>query len=144
VLIDVLFQIHQLQKIKRYEIICWNDQKVNERDLNNSVFLLVNYQKRGLEVPIIKHFEEGYRVIVCQAGFVENLDFFEFAMTVLRVWPRVIEVSEKESDIFLYTFKYGGKNCRKRELDKQWHWKRPYAQLQTRLQFTFNRAEYEI
>jgi len=116
VLIDVLFQIHQLQKIKRYEIICWNDQKVNERDLNNSVFLLVNYQKRGLEVPIIKHFEEGYRVIVCQAGFVENLDFFEFAMTVLRVWPRVIEVSEKESNVFLYTFRYGGKKLQKKRI----------------------------
>ena len=115
-LIDTLHKIHELQKVKRFEIVSWKDQNVSKKLLNSSVFLMVSNQKRGLEIPILKHFEEGYRLIVCQTGSAEKLDFFEFAMTVLRIWPRVIEALESENDVFLYTFKYGGKRLMKKKV----------------------------
>ncbi len=112
-LVDALISIHNLQRKKQYQIIHWIDQEIPSAESGKALLLMVNEQKRGLEIPILKHYEEGYKVIACKAGNVTKPDLFEFAMTVLRVWPRIIEVSEKEHDPFLYTFTYSGKKLSK-------------------------------
>ena len=104
--VKILEDVHQLQKEKRYEIERWDDNEINENDLKDSIFLVVDYQKKGISIPIIKQSEEGYKTIVCRV-MDEKIDRFEFAMTVLRVWPHIIENSA--SDKFLYTFKYKGR-----------------------------------
>lgn len=106
--IDLLERTHQLQKEKKIELINWTGIDENTLDLKSSVFLLMDYEKKGLSVPTIKHYEDGYKVIAFKAGMVEKLDLFEFMMTVFRVWPFIIDKSKTNHDKFLYTFKYGG------------------------------------
>ena len=108
--IKILEDVHQLQKEKRYEIERWHDNEINENDLKDSIFLVVDYQKKGISIPIIKQAEEGYKTIVCRV-MDEKIDRFEFAMTVLRVWPHIIEKAVSSDTLF--SFRYGGKNLKK-------------------------------
>lgn len=108
--IKILEDVHQLQKEKRYEIERWDDSEINENDLKDSIFLVVDYQKKGISIPIIKQSEEGYKTIVCRV-MDEKIDRFEFAMTLLRVWPYIIEKAESVNTLF--SFKYGGRNLKK-------------------------------
>lgn len=108
--VKILEDVHQLQKEKRYEIERWDDSEINENDLKDSIFLVVDYQKKGISIPIIKQSEEGYKTIVCRV-MDEKIDRFEFAMTLLRVWPYIIEKAESVDTLF--SFKYGGRNLKK-------------------------------
>ena len=108
--VKLLEDVHNLQKQKKYEIERWGDYEINENDLNNSIFLVVDFQKKGISIPIIKQSEEGYKTIVCRV-MDDKIDRFEFAMTVLRVWPHIIEKSYSSNNLF--SFKYGGKNLKK-------------------------------
>lgn len=104
--VKILEDVHQLQKEKRYEIERWDDNEINENDLKDSIFLVVDYQKKGISIPIIKQAEEGYKTIVYRI-MDDKIDRFEFAMTVLRVWPQIIE--KAVSNDTLFSFRYGGK-----------------------------------
>lgn len=109
--LKILEDVHNLQKLKLYEIERWEDNEITENDLKDSIFLVVDYQKKGISIPIIKQAEEGYKTIVCR--IMDNkIDRFEFMMTVLRVWPQIIENSNSSN--CLYSFRYGGKklNCK--------------------------------
>ena len=104
--VKILAAVHSLQKKKEYEIINWQNEDVNGDEIKNSVFLVVDFQKKGISIPIVKQSKEGYKTIVFKI-MEEKIDRFEFAMTVLRVWPQIIEKSTSESNLF--SFKYGGK-----------------------------------
>jgi len=102
----ILFGLHELQKVKRYEIIKWQNLDEDKIDLKTSIFLMTDKEKKGLSVSTLKHHENGYRIVACKLPKTKY-DFFELGMSVLRVWPYIIEKSA--ADNFLYTFKYGGK-----------------------------------
>lgn len=102
----ILFDLHKLQKVKKYEIIRWQNLDEAEIDLKTSIFLMTDKEKKGLSVSTLKHYESGYRIVACKLPKTK-LDFFELGMSVLRVWPYIIEKSSEEN--FLFTFKYGGK-----------------------------------
>lgn len=102
----ILYDLHELQKVKNYEIIKWQNLDESEIDLKTSIFLMTDKEKKGLSVSTLKHYESGYRIVACKLP-KDKLDFFELGMSVLRVWPYIIEKSSK--DDFLFTFKYGGK-----------------------------------
>jgi len=104
--LKILEDVHNLQKLKYYEIKCWDDNDITEKDLKNAIFLVVDYQKKGISIPIIKQAEEGYKTIVCRIR-EDKIDRFEFMMTVLRVWPQIIQNSNSSN--CLYSFRYGGK-----------------------------------
>lgn len=113
-LVDILVEVHELQREKCYELIHGSFPSAKKGELENAILLLLdNKKKKGLEIPTIKHYEDGGRVIACKAGFVEKFDRFEFAMTVLRVWPFIIDKANNEYEPFLYTFKYGGNRLSK-------------------------------
>lgn len=110
-LVDSLKGIHELQVEKKFEIHSWSDGVERQFPLSESVFLAIEYSKRGLSEVVVKQLEEGYRMFLMRLG--TRLDFFEFAMTVLRVWPFIIEKAEKSGrDIFCYTFRYGGRKLK--------------------------------
>lgn len=104
--VKILAAVHNLQKKKEYEIINWQNEDINDDEIKNSVFLVVDFQKKGISIPIVKQSKEGYKTVVCRV-MEEKIDRFEFAMTVLRVWPQIIEKFTSESNLF--SFKYGGK-----------------------------------
>ncbi|WP_445457720.1 hypothetical protein [Flavobacterium sp. HNIBRBA15423] len=107
--LKILEDVHNLQKQKKYKIERWEDNEITENDLKDSIFLVVDFQKKGISIPIIKQSEEGYKTIVCRV-MDEKIDRFEFAMTVLRVWPHIIEKSDSNDKLF--SFNYGGKKLR--------------------------------
>lgn len=102
----ILYDLHELQKVKKYEIIKWQNLDEDKIDLKTSIFLMTDKEKKGLSVSTVKHYESGYRIVACKLPKTKY-DFFELGMSVLRVWPLIIDKSSKEN--FLYTFKYGGK-----------------------------------
>lgn len=111
-LIESLESIHDLQLIKKYEIHTWANGIEENFSLSDIVFLSVDDSKRGLSESTLKHLEDGYRMFVMKPA--DDQDFFEFTMTVLRVWPFIIEKSEKaEKEKFCYTFRYGGRKLKK-------------------------------
>ena len=107
-LVDILISISNLQKEKNYEVIRWGEVKDDEIRLENSIFLVVDYNKRGLTIPIIKQAEDGYRTIVYKVT-VEKPNRFEHMMTVLRVWPFIFEKHHILNISTLLTFRYGGR-----------------------------------
>ncbi|PZV76098.1 hypothetical protein CLV31_12618 [Algoriphagus aquaeductus] len=111
-LIKSLESIHSLQQTKRFEIYRWSNGIENKFSLEESIFLSIDEAKRGLSESTLKHLEYGYRMFVMKPA--KDQDFFEFAMTVLRVWPFIIEKSEKaKKDRFCYTFRYAGRKLSK-------------------------------
>lgn len=114
-LVKALLDIHSLQKQIRFKIIDGKEVDSFPTASSNVVLLFVNYP-RDVELPIIKHYTDGYKVVVYKAGNMEQPDFFEFSMTTLRVWPRIIDVSLKEAEPFIYTFNYGGNSIRKKKM----------------------------
>lgn len=107
-LVDILISISNLQSEKKYKIIRWGEFGNSEIDLKNSVFLVIDYSKRGLEIPIVKQAKEGYKTIVYKVT-EEKPDRFEHMMTVLRVWPFIFEKYHLLNSSTLLTFKYGGR-----------------------------------
>ena len=110
-IVQILENIHDLQNGKKnYHIVRWEEGDIDRNELTNSIFLVVDYQKKGISIPIIKQAEEGYKTIVCRISN-DKIDRFEFLMTVLRVWPQIIQNSNSSN--CLYSFRYGGKklNC---------------------------------
>ena len=110
-LIEALQSIYDLQEEDhlKYKLKIWESGEVPDKDLLNSIVLMVDYGRKSLEWHITNHFQEGYRVIACRVGKVDQLDFFEWAITVLRVWPKIIEKSKEQQCPFLYSFNYGGR-----------------------------------
>ncbi|MCH7411112.1 hypothetical protein MM239_17035 [Belliella sp. DSM 111904] len=107
-LVNSLKAIHDLQEEKKFEIHSWCDGIENKFSLSDSVFLAVNHSKKSLSEVIIKQMEEGYRLFVMKLE--SDLDYFEFAMTVFRLWPFIVEKSEMNREKrFCYTFNYGGR-----------------------------------
>lgn len=112
-LVEALCKIHDLQKEKEYELIHASFCNIDMNDTENAIFLLMDSKNRGIEITTQKHYEDGLRVIACKTGTVEKIDRFEFSMTVLRVWPFIIEKAKQIHTPFLYTFKYGGNRLSK-------------------------------
>lgn len=107
-LVNSLKAIHDLQEEKKFEIYSWCDGVENRFSLSDTVFLAVDHSKIGLSEVMVKQMEEGYKLFVMKLG--NGLDFFEFTMTVFRVWPFIIEKSQtNQNRVFCYTFKYGGR-----------------------------------
>ena len=117
-LVEALCKIHDLQKVKEYELIHDSFSNINCDDTENAIFLLMDNKSRGVEITTLKHYEDGLRVIACKTGEVEKIDRFEFSMTVLRVWPFIIEKAMQINSPFLFTFRYGGNRLSKSKIQE--------------------------
>lgn len=112
--VQILESIHALQKDKHFEIVRWDDGDIPDNELENSIFLVIDYQKRGLSIPTLKQAEEGYKTIVCKIRD-KKIDRFELIMTIIRVWPFILEKKEQLNSSTLLTFKYGGRKLTKHQ-----------------------------
>lgn len=106
---ELMKSLYSLSGNNGYEIFRWGDYEAREGDLKNSIFLVIDYSERGISIPYIKLFEDGYRTFVCRAGNTDDFSCFGLAMTLFTVWRLIIEKSETDTGIFLYSFNYGGK-----------------------------------
>ena len=101
--------LHNLSGNNKYQIYLWGENEEAEEDLNDSIFLVIDYKKKGISIPYEKLYEDGYRTFVCKAGKAGDFSRFGLAMTLFTVWPSIIEKSENNQGNFLYSFNYGGK-----------------------------------
>lgn len=106
---ELLKSLHSLSGNIGYEIYRWGDYEVREEDLKDSIFLVIDYTERGISIPYIKLFEDGYRTFVCKAGNTDDFSRFGLAMTLFTVWRTILEKSEIDKGKFLYSFNYGRK-----------------------------------
>lgn len=106
-LFTALEQLQGLQEERRYEVVRWQGQRIAQAELINGVVLLVDHGKSRLEVPVLRHYEDGYRVVVCRMGIAPQTSLFNFAFTVLRLWPQILHKAADENRPFLYTFTPG-------------------------------------
>jgi hypothetical protein len=109
---DLLKSLHNLSGNNKYEIYRWGDKEVGEKDLKDSIFLVIDYREKGISIPYVKLYENGYRTFVCKAGNLDDFSRFGLAMTLFTVWPSILEKSKMNQDKFLYTFNYGGKKLK--------------------------------
>lgn len=111
-LIKSLESIHALQETKLIEVHRWSQGIEQNFSLDESIFLAIDESKKGLSQSTLKHLEEGYRLFVMKQA--EEQDPFEFSMTVLRLWPHIIEKAKKVAGgKFCYIFRYGGRRLTK-------------------------------
>jgi hypothetical protein len=106
---ELLMSLHNLSGNNMYKIYRWGENKTTEEDLNNSIFLVIDYKNKGISIPYIKLSEDGYRTFVCKAGNANDFTRFGLALTLFTVWPLILKISEVNKGKFLYSFKYGGK-----------------------------------
>lgn len=107
--VDLLEELHRLQKEQKFSIIRWENQNITEAEYSSSIVLLMDQETRGLSIPVKKHHEEGMRVIVCKKKKKAKLDRFELALTLFRVWPSIVDKAKEKSSPFIYKFNYGGR-----------------------------------
>lgn len=106
---ELLESLHRLTGNSKYEIYRWGDNEVTEYDLQDSIFLVIDYTERGISIPYLKLFEDGYRTFVCKTKNRDDFSRFGLAMTLFTVWPSILEKSEIDLGKFLYSFNYAGK-----------------------------------
>lgn len=110
-LIEALQLIHKLNKKDSYKIDLWEKQ-LNEIKFKNPVVFLFDNSKKKPEITTLKYFEDGYKVFAFKMP-KEKLDFFDFSLTILNLWPKVLEAIKVEDKPFVYTYKCGGKRLKK-------------------------------
>ncbi len=110
-LAEALRLIHALQRPQEYEIVRTQDLK--EADTDNSVLFLFDRSKKGLDIVTEKHFEAGYRVFAFKLNSTDKINFFDLSLSLLRLWPRILEAIVGETEPFVFTYNYNGKTLSK-------------------------------
>lgn len=118
-LFTALEQLHGLEEARRYQMVRWQGQRIAQAELSSGVMLLVDHGKSRLEVPVLRHYEDGYRVVVCRMGVAPETSLFDFAFTVLRLWPQILHKAADEQRPFLYTFTPGKARLDEHKSSKQ-------------------------
>ncbi len=112
--IDLLESLHKLSGNRKYIINRWGNRELSQEELKESIFLVIDYESKGISIPFQKLYEDGYRTFVCKAANTSEFSRFGLAMTLFTVWPSILEKSESSQKKFLYSFNYGGKRLSSR------------------------------
>lgn len=106
-LAEALKLVHTLDESKNLSI--QRTQLIENIDKENSIVFLVDSAKRGIDIVIDKHFEDGYRVFAFKLKSANSIDLFRLTLMTLSLWPKILQTVSKESNPFVYTFNYNGK-----------------------------------
>lgn len=110
-LTEALRLIHETQQPAEYEII--RTQSFDESDVHQTVVFLFDKSKKGIDVVTQKHFEFGYRVFALKITSKERFDFFELSLTIIRMWPKILDTIKSEKNPFVFTYNYKGTSLKK-------------------------------
>ncbi|HZK92907.1 MAG TPA: hypothetical protein VFC67_01770 [Prolixibacteraceae bacterium] len=105
-LADALKLLHNLDETQ--EISIQRTMQIDNIDKENSIVFLVDSAKKGLDIPIVKHFEDGYKVIAFKMKSSNSLDLFRLTLMTLSLWPKILQAISNETTPFVYTFTYAG------------------------------------
>lgn len=110
-LVDALQLINTLDTAKLCSIRYW--EKQDENETNNPVVFILDRSRKGLDITTLKHYEAGYRVFAFKLIGKQKIDLFNFSLTVLSLWPKVLDTVKTEEKAFVFTYKYGGRKLRR-------------------------------
>jgi hypothetical protein len=110
-LAEALKLVHNLDESQKYSI--QRTQEIGNINKENSIVFLIDSSKKGLDIVIDKHYEEGYKIFAFKLKSTDSLNIFHLTLRTLRLWPIILQTIEKETNPFVYTFKYNGKNLKK-------------------------------
>ena len=109
--LDALQLIHKLDATKYYRIIYWTNEVVI--DQSKPVVFLLDRSLKGIDIVTKKHYEDGYKVFAFKLKRKAKMDPFRFALTILNIWPKVLETVKIQEQPFVYTYRYEGKKLKK-------------------------------
>lgn len=111
-LVEALKLIHHTDDAKTFSIFFY-DKSVDDSKLFAPVVLLFDYNKKGLSPTTENLFDLGFRIFAMKTKREEKLDFFKLSLTMLGMWPKIIETITAESSPFVRTYRYGGQKLTK-------------------------------
>jgi hypothetical protein len=106
-LVEALQLVHQTDESGGFTL-SYYDKSIDDSKLKQPVLLLFDYSKKGLEITTEELFKLGYRIFAMKTRREEKLDLFKLSLTILAIWPRIIDTIRGESSPFVCTYKYGG------------------------------------
>lgn len=111
-LVEALKLVHQTDDSNSFTL-SYYDKSVDDSKLKQPVLLLFDYNKRGLEATTEELYKLGFRIFAMKTKREEKLDFFKLSLTILSIWPKIIETVKTENSPFVRTYKYGGQKMTK-------------------------------
>ena len=114
-LLEALSLVHKTDYSKSHNVSFY-DKKVKESLFKDQVLFLFDYSKKGLEVTNEKYFESGYKIFLFKTNKKEPLNPFKLTLTIIGLWPQVLEIVKENTSPFIYKFKYCGKKLLKVKL----------------------------
>jgi hypothetical protein len=109
-LADGLSLLHQMQYPKEFEIIRTNN--FEDADTNSVVFLF-DRTKKGIDLITEKHYEEGYKVFAFKSRLVPKVDIFQLSLSVLSLWPKIVDTITSDNNPFIFTYKYSNSTLKR-------------------------------
>jgi hypothetical protein len=110
-LAEALELLHQMQYPKQYEIV--RTANFEDAIIENSVLFLFDRTKKGIDIITEKHFNDGYKIFAFKNNLVPKFDIFQLSVSVLNLWPRIMDAINSENDPFVFTYKYYGSKLKK-------------------------------
>lgn len=106
-LAEALKLVHNLDESQKLSI--QRTQMIENINKSNSIVFLIDSSKKGLDITIDKHFEDGYKVFAFKLNSAEELNLFQLTLMTLKLWPKILSTVKEETTPFVYTFNYNGK-----------------------------------
>ncbi|MGC4035222.1 MAG: hypothetical protein QM764_04610 [Chitinophagaceae bacterium] len=106
-LVEALKLVHQSDESGSY-VLSYFDKSIDEKSLHQPILLLFDYKQRGLEVTTEELFKSGYRIFALKTKREEKLDFFKLSLTIIGLWPKILQVIIDTQSPFIFTYKYCG------------------------------------
>jgi len=97
----ILTQMHASQSPNEYEIIHRGWQA--DYDKNDTIVFLMNFNKKAISNNALDYFKEGYRVFIYRKPYQEGFAFFDFYLTMLSHWRKILKTIKKEDEPWIYS-----------------------------------------
>ena len=111
-LVEALKKLHEIPAPNRDTFNIYWDKHLGSKDIAKTIVFLVDRKSKGVNNITESYFKEGYRVFILKTAPSEKIDVFELSMTVLRIWPDILDIIAAESQPFIYSYKYRGKKLK--------------------------------
>lgn len=106
-LVEALKLVHQSDDSKSY-VLSYYDKSIDEKSLQQPILLLFDYKSKGLDVTTEELYKSGYRIFAMKTKRKDKLDFFQLSLTVLGLWPKILQVISEKKSPFVFTYRYSG------------------------------------
>jgi hypothetical protein len=101
-LVECLKLLHEEDKQRNFSF--HRNSNFSQFDRREAVFFLFNLSKKDIDISIDKHFEAGYRVFAFRAKPGTKVDYFNFSLSILGLWPKFLDTIETHQQPFVFTY----------------------------------------